>query len=314
MWRFVHTGDRSPAENMAIDEAMLTAHQEGRVPPTVRFYGWSPATLSIGYFQQADKEVDREALRERGLGFVRRATGGRAVLHDRELTYSIVVSEDYAGIPASVAEAYRVLSMGLLIGFRELGLDAKMTGLGEAEDGADAEATSPLPDSAAGQADAEAPSLLADSAAGHHDTAGAARRAASAACFDAPSKYELVVEGRKIAGSAQMRAKGVILQHGSILLELDADQLFEVLRFAGPEEKERMKRLFERKAVAINACLRKKGRQPVTIARLEQVFRAGFAEGLGAELAASGLTAYEIELADRLAREKYAAESWNLRR
>ena len=71
-----------------------------------------------------------------------------------------------------------------------------------------------------------------------------------------------------------------------------------------------MKRVFERKAVAINAFLRKKERQPVTIARLEQVFRAGFEEGLGAALAASGLTAYETELADRLAKEKYAADGW----
>ena len=268
MWRFVHTGDRSPAENMAIDEAMMIAHREGRVPPTVRFYGWNPATLSIGYFQQADKEVDMEALRQRGLGFVRRATGGRAVLHDRELTYSIVVSEQHPGIPASVAEAYRVLSLGLLIGFRELGLDAKMTGLDEAADAAGSETPSPSnpanrhadfgapslhPDSAVGQenseaaslpanpavrqASFEAPSPLPDVTSGQADTAGAARRAASAACFDAPSKYELVVEGRKIAGSAQMRAKGVILQHGSVLLELDADQLFEVLRFAGPERR-----------------------------------------------------------------------------
>ncbi|WP_219834197.1 biotin/lipoate A/B protein ligase family protein [Paenibacillus sp. R14(2021)] len=282
MWRFIHTGSRSPAENMAIDEAILTAHQEGLVPPTVRFYGWNPGTLSIGYFQQADKEIDFEALRGYGLGFVRRATGGRAVLHDQELTYSIVVSEHYPGIPASVAEAYRVLSMGLLFGFRKLGLAAKMTGLDE-------------------EAPPQAESSLQ-------------RAALSAACFDAPSKYELVVEGRKIAGSAQMRAKGVILQHGSILLELDTDKLFAVLRFADPEAKARMQRVFGRKAAAINACLRQKGGQPATMEMLENAFRAGFEEGLGAELAASELTAYELALAERLAREKYAADSWNLRR
>ena len=79
MWRFVHTGNRTPAENMAIDEAMLTAHERGLVPPTVRFYGWNPATLSIGCFQHAAKEVDFTALREYGLGFVRRSTGGLPV-------------------------------------------------------------------------------------------------------------------------------------------------------------------------------------------------------------------------------------------
>ncbi|MFC5404841.1 lipoate--protein ligase family protein [Cohnella soli] len=279
MWRFVHTGDRSPAENMAIDEAILVAHQEGLVPPTVRFYGWNPATLSIGYFQQASKEVSFEALLEHGLGFVRRATGGRAVLHDRELTYSIVVSENYPGIPTSVAEAYRVLSKGLLNGFRKLGLDAVMTGT-EARSDEEAVAGSPL----------------------------------SAACFDSPSKYELVVEGKKIAGSAQMRSGGVILQHGSILLELDSDQLFDVLHFEEPSDKLRMKKIFERKAVAINDCLRRKSMPPVTIRDLEESFRAGFSEELDTDLTAGELTDYEMELASRLAREKYGSDSWNLRR
>ncbi|RAP77754.1 lipoate--protein ligase family protein [Paenibacillus montanisoli] len=278
-WRFVHTGNRFPAENMAIDEAIMNAHRQGEVPPTVRFYGWNPATLSIGCFQQADKEVDFGALRELGLGFVRRATGGRAVLHDEELTYSVIVSERYPGIPANVAEAYRILSRGLLIGFRKLGLDARMTG--HDEDGV------------------ERPS---------------SRAALTAACFDAPSKYELVVDGRKIAGSAQMRAGGVILQHGSILLELDDEKLFSVLRFANPDVKQRMQTLFGRKAAAINDCFRRKGMPPVTMPLVEQVFRGSFAEGLGAELIEGGLIPAEVELADRLVSEKYANDSWNYRR
>ncbi|TFE25180.1 lipoate--protein ligase family protein [Cohnella luojiensis] len=282
MWRFIHTGNRSPAENMAIDEAMLTAHQEGMTPPTVRFYGWSPATLSIGYFQQASKEVDFEALRSRGIGFVRRATGGRAVLHDRELTYSIIVSESYPGIPANITEAYRVLSLGLLQGFRNLGLDARMTGVDAAKD--DAEET------------------------------GASRPAGSSACFDSPSRYELVVEGRKIAGSAQMRAKGVILQHGSIPLDLDAGLLFDVLRFSDDRAKIRMKRVFENKAVAVNACMRSKNKSPVTLPELESAFRAGFAEGLGAELVSDKLSDMEEERARRLSIDKYASDGWNFRR
>ncbi|MDF9843072.1 lipoate-protein ligase A [Paenibacillus sp. PastF-1] len=288
MWRFVHTGNRTPAENMAIDEAMLTAHERGLVPPTVRFYGWNPATLSIGCFQHAAKEVDFTALREYGLGFVRRSTGGRAVLHDQELTYSIIVSENYPGIPASVVEAYRVLSMGLLLGFRKLGLDAHMTGLESSE-------TQTL---AEWQVD--------DSRRGN--------KPMSAACFDAPSKYELVVEGRKIAGSAQMRSKGVILQHGSILLELDSDLLFNVLNFTDPEDKQRMKKIFERKAVDINSCLRRKGDPSVTIRDLEETFHQGFAENLGTELIPGTLTDFEIELANRLAEEKYGADSWNLKK
>ncbi|WP_308640094.1 lipoate--protein ligase family protein [Paenibacillus silvisoli] len=271
---------------MAIDEAISSAHREGAVPPTVRFYGWNPASLSIGYFQQAEKEADFQALRENGLGFVRRATGGRAVLHDQELTYSIVVSEHYPGIPANVAEAYRFLSRGLMIGFRGLGLQATMTG------GADE----------------------ADNSQQDNSESLAARKSLTAACFDAPSKYELVVDGRKIAGSAQMRGNGVILQHGSILLELDDEKLFSVLRFANPDVKQRMRNLFNRKAAAINDCLRTRQMPLVSMQRLERVFRDSFAEGLGVELADGELTAGEREQAYRLAREKYGADSWNFRR
>jgi lipoyl(octanoyl) transferase len=262
---------------MAIDEAMLLAHQEGRTPPTLRFYGWSPAALSIGYFQQAEKEVDLEELRRRGVGFVRRPTGGRAVLHDKELTYSIVISESYPGMQAGVEETCRALSEGLLRGFHLLGLDAEIKGSG-------------------GMTDSEAP------------------KPESAACFDTPSRYELVLEGRKTAGSSQMRAKGVILQHGSVPLELDADLLFDVLRFDSEEEKSRAKRIFERKSVAIGDGLRNKNLPVPTMEAVERAFFAGFGEGLEADLVSGVLSGYEEELAARLAAEKYVRDDWNMRR
>ncbi|MCF2940465.1 lipoate--protein ligase family protein [Paenibacillus alkaliterrae] len=278
-WRYVHTGSRSPAENMAIDEAMLIAHYEGRTPPTVRFYGWNPPTLSIGYFQRAEREVDLKALHQRGIGFVRRATGGRAVLHDRELTYSLIVSQSHPGIPASVTEAYRVLSAGLLHGFRNLGLEAEMTGLGNSD-----------------------------------GESKACAGAVSSACFDSPSRYELVVQGKKIAGSAQMRSKGVILQHGSVLLDLDIGLLFELLRFPDDQSKDRMMNQFEDKAIAVNACLKVNNRPPVDIPVVEEAFRAGFAKGLGAALLPGTLSDYEEALAARLVRQKYGTNGWNLRR
>ena len=276
-WRFVHTGDRSPGVNMALDEAILTAHSEGRVPPTVRFYGWSPATLSIGYFQKA-QEVDFEAVAREGIGFVRRPTGGRAVLHDKELTYSIIVSERYPGIPANVTEAYRVLSEGLLLGFRGLGLAAEMVQLATEEEKE------------------------------KYASAG------SAACFDSPSWYELVVEGRKVAGSAQVRQKGVVLQHGSILLDMNVDQLFRLLKFSNEKVAERMKQSFTSKAVAINDLLRAQGKEAVTMGEVEHSFRRGIAQGMGIELEESALTPYEEELAAALVRDKYVSEAWNLRR
>ena len=278
-WRFVCSGAGSPAYNMALDEAILTAHSEGKAPPTVRFYGWTPPTLSIGYFQKAEEEVDFAALRQKGIGFVRRPTGGRAVLHDRELTYSIVVSESYPGIPAAVNEAYRVLSEGLLIGFRKLGLKAEMVDLASEE-----------------------------------EKRKYAAAAGSAACFDSPSWYELVVEGRKVAGSAQTRQKGVVLQHGSILQELDADLLFSLLRFSNENVRERMKRSFTGKAVAIGQICRDIGRTPPSDAEVERAFREGMAEGLGVRLEEADITPYERELAERLVEEKYANDAWNFRR
>lgn len=133
-WRFIVTEGMSPAMNMAVDEAILQLHSEGKVPPTVRFYTWNPATLSIGYFQKAAKEINLELVQEKGIGFVRRATGGRAVLHDQELTYSVVVSESHPEMPSSVTEAYKVISLGLLHGFQNLGLDAEMVSLASDEE------------------------------------------------------------------------------------------------------------------------------------------------------------------------------------
>ena len=79
--------------NMALDEALLKWHSKGKMVRCLRFYEWQPATLSIGYFQSVDKEIEMDAVRKHGLGFVRRPTGGRGVLHEHELTYSVIVSE-----------------------------------------------------------------------------------------------------------------------------------------------------------------------------------------------------------------------------
>lgn len=277
-WRFIDTGNLSPAMNMAVDEAILIAHSEGKVPPTLRFYGWNPPTLSIGYFQKAQDEVNFDELEQRGIGFVRRATGGRAVLHDQELTYSIIISEDTSYIPKTVNEAYRVLSMGLLEGFRELRLDASMVNL--ADEGEKEKYAS----------------------------------AGSAACFDSPSWYELVVEGKKIAGSAQTRQKGVVLQHGSILLEMDIDLLFHLLQFPSERLKERLKSTFSSKAVAINDIKRGLSQEPVTLDELRIAFKKGYERGLDVKLVDGQLTREETALAEELVKEKYGNHEWNFRR
>ncbi len=276
VWRFIRSGLGSAAFNMAMDEAIVLAHSEGKVPPTVRFYGWNPPTLSIGYFQKAEKEIDLLAVERLGVGFVRRPTGGRAVLHDQELTYSIIVDENYPGMPSSVTDAYRVLSEGLLRGFRELKLNAEMVQLTESNK--------------------------------------ISETMNSAACFDSPSWYELVVEGRKVAGSAQLRQKGVVLQHGSILLELDTAQLFDLLKFPNDAVKQRLKKSFEQKAIAINPLRRALGLNPVAVIEAERAFKHGIAVGMGIRLEEAVPSEYEQEIAAKLMVEKYSIEEWNLRK
>src|SRR5690554_2755729 len=106
-WYFLDSGAKSPAYNMALDEKLMDWHREKIIPPTVRFYEWDPATLTIGYFQKIHREINMQAVKENKLGFVRRPTGGRGVLHDDELTYSVIVGEDHPKMPETVTEAYR---------------------------------------------------------------------------------------------------------------------------------------------------------------------------------------------------------------
>lgn len=273
-WRFIDSGACSPAYNMALDEALLDWHSEGKIPPTIRFYGWSPATLSIGYFQKAQKEIDVDAVRKHGLGFVRRPTGGRAVLHEHELTYSVIVTEEHPRMPKTVTEAYRVISEGILKGFHELGLQANFA----------------VPSTEMELARLKAPR--------------------SSVCFDSPSWYELVVEGRKIAGSAQTRQKGVILQHGAILLDLDEEKLFSLFRFSNQRVKERMQKAFKKKAVAINTLTTKK----VDYEEAKIAFKKGFEEGLNIKLEPSALTKEELNDVHQLAITRYETDDWNFRR
>lgn len=124
VWRLLDTGALPAPLNMAIDEALLQLHVQGESQPTLRFYQWSPPAVSLGYFQKRHS-IDLAACRKLGLDVVRRATGGRAVLHENDLTYSVVAGSRQ-GIPSSLDAAYRLLCKGLLAGFRQLGFDAEL--------------------------------------------------------------------------------------------------------------------------------------------------------------------------------------------
>ncbi len=182
---------------MTRDERLLAEAQAGNPVPVLRFYGWDPPTVSLGRFQKEETAIDRKACEARGIGIVRRITGGRAVLHDRELTYSIISPANHPLFPNDVLGTYRVIGQGLLAGFQNLGVAAEMV-----------------------------------SRSGRH--AGLVEKDAKApSCFASPSWYEIVVKGRKIVGSAQRRVGGAFLQHGSILIAYDPVAEAAVIRGGG---------------------------------------------------------------------------------
>jgi len=108
-------------ENMAVDEALLASVGDGHSPATVRLYGFAPAALSFGRFQRVKDKIDGEAVRRAGITLVRRPTGGQAVLHDRELTYAVVLSKEHLE-PFHKREIYRFIADLLLSGLARLGV------------------------------------------------------------------------------------------------------------------------------------------------------------------------------------------------
>lgn len=207
-WRLIRCGKRPGAVNMAIDQALARSVAEGG-EPALRLYGWSPPAVSLGYFQTAERELDLAACRALGIDVIRRPTGGRAVLHDREVTYALAVPQSRLG--GGVLASYKAISEGLMRGLRELGIDVRMG----------AERTRP------------------------------AEKGLAAACFAAPSRFELMVGERKLVGSAQVRRHGVVLQHGSIPMEWDAEKLFAVLRFPDESARRRAMEAFRLRATSV---------------------------------------------------------------
>jgi len=180
-WRFLLTGTHTASENMAIDHAILTAHSKGLVPPTVRFYGWMPSAISIGYFQYLHEEVDLDACDSHGVDYVRRITGGGAVFHEHELTYSIVVSENHPKISKNILESYKLICGAVMNGLSHMDLESTYA---------------PIND--------------------------------------------ILVNGKKISGNAQTRKYQTVLQHGTILLDVDVEKMFQLLKVPNEKIKDKM--------------------------------------------------------------------------
>lgn len=269
--RLISHGHMEGKANMAVDEALQHSCLEGDSGPILRFYQWDPACLSLGYFQDAEKEVNLDGLKTEGVDLVRRATGGKAVLHDDELTYSVVIGEK--DLPGSVLQTYHRLSEALVEGLRTMGVPATLAAL-------------------------------------EHGVTSRDARFRQAACFSAPSWFEVLSGGKKVIGSAQNRKGGVILQHGSIPFTFDADKLVRCIKTSSPEQAARTESLLRKKAAGVSEIL---GRD-VPREELERHLVAAFKTILGWELEERSLTQAETAEADRLSEEKYGSPGWTMER
>ena len=126
-WRLIRSPALPGAMNMAFDEALLESVAAGRSGPVLRLYRWDPPAVSLGYGQSLQR-VNLPACRELGLDVVRRLTGGRAVLHHREVTYAVIAPERTAFFPGGVLDNYRVIAGVLLQALQTLGLTAEIVG------------------------------------------------------------------------------------------------------------------------------------------------------------------------------------------
>jgi lipoate-protein ligase A len=268
-WYFIDSGEKCPAYNMAFDEVLIDWHSRGLIPPVLRFYGWKPAGLSLGQFQKTVGRIDVEVAKAKGIDIVRRPTGGLAVLHDKELTYSIVVSEKHEKMSPSIIEAYRVLSQGVLEGYRNLGIQADLA----------------IPDAPVG-------------------------KSGTAVCFEEASWYELEIDGKKAAGSAQNRQKGVVLQHGSIPVEMDIEVLYDLFIFPNEKVKHKAREGFLKKAVFINDILGRK----VTLEEINMAFKEGFKKGLDIELTTHEPNEQFLQEVKELMETKYTNDEYTFQR
>lgn len=125
-YRFLNTGIQDAALNMAIDEAVHLHHLQGEAPPTLRVFRWSRPSISLGRFQSVEREIASDVCRQQGVELVRRPTGGRAVYHRDEFTYSIVISKRY-GVPSGIVAAYAYLAQGLIAALNILGIPAELS-------------------------------------------------------------------------------------------------------------------------------------------------------------------------------------------
>lgn len=267
-WRVIIEPDfQNGPNNMAIDSAVLESVANGRRPPTLRLYGWRPMCLSLGYGQRA-RDADLGRLQAHGWHLVRRPTGGKAILHGDELTYSLSLPLTHPLAAANVIESYRRISRGLLQTLRNLGLNAAS-------------------DHQSHQSQTQGP-----------------------VCFDISSPYEITVDQRKIIGSAQLRRRGGLLQHGSIPLAGDIARICDALTFDSPQARQLHKRKLRSRAATLADALGHPPSWTEAAAALER----GFCQAFQLEMTRGQLSDDEERRRATLLAERFDNPAWTSKR
>jgi len=239
---YIDTGFNNAYINMAIDEVLLSS----RVP-VLRLYQWKPCAVSIGRYQDLN-DIDLEYCTENGIDVVRRLTGGKAVLHEKELTYSFIIDKDE--MPRSIIESYKIISSAIIQGLKTLGLNPEMN----------------------------------SSKIENRD---------NPVCFQEQSFNELTINRKKFVGSAQVRKKGKLLQHGSILTGIDTEKHSSCFK-EKPETHDLRKRI---------AYI------DIPKENLKSAIKQGFSEYFNTNLNGRSICGKELSGAKELARTKYRLEA-----
>ncbi len=263
---------------MAVDEALALLAPASEFAPTLRIYRWSAPAVTIGYNQALAQGVDAGYCRAQGIDIVRRPTGGRAVYHNQELTYSVIVPRAFFKGDTILA-SYRVLARGFLETLSLLGVTGELI----------------------------TPSASRKSRNRTKKDRGGGKRkgAGQPACFLAPSMYEIGAGGRKIIGSAQRRYRYCILQQGSFLLDVDWECFLRV--FTNHQKKGG--RAHNMVTGLAEVADRKIGYQEAARALIK-----GFQNAFGVRFIEAELTHKERDMVKKLVQDKYSSADWNVSR
>lgn len=235
-WRYIDSGTADSVFNMATDEAL--ARYASSCIPVLRVYRWQPFTISIGYHQKW-QEINLEKCQKDGVDVVRRPTGGRAIFHSHEITYSVILPRESAWFQKNTLEVYNQISSALVQGLYQLGLPVVLERV---------ETISPEFTQYRG----------------------------SFACFASSAKYEIHFKGKKLVGSAQRRFKNAILQHGSIILDNEHLKLLNYLSPNGNGSTSKAREHLQERTVCIESILKRKVNYKDVAASLKSGFEKYF--------------------------------------